>query len=63
VTVAGAQDHPNLNGIWQAANEAYWNIKAHAAAPGRFLQLGTADAVAPWAWWKTVHYRSVSGKK
>jgi hypothetical protein len=47
VTTAGAQDHPSLNGVWQAANEAYWDIEAHAAAPGRVLQLGAADAVAP----------------
>jgi hypothetical protein len=47
MTTAAAQDHPNLNGIWQAANEAYWDIEAHAAAPGRVLQLGAADAVAP----------------
>lgn len=23
--------HPNLNGIWQAANTAYWNLEAHSA--------------------------------
>ena len=44
---AAAQDHPSLNGIWQAANEAYWDVEAHSAAPGRVLQLGAADAVAP----------------
>jgi hypothetical protein len=25
---------PNLSGIWQALNEANWNIQAHAAQPG-----------------------------
>src|SRR5665213_3812965 len=24
-------DHPNLNGIWQALNTAYWNLEAHSA--------------------------------
>src|SRR5689334_9939500 len=38
---------PNLGGIWQAMNEAYWDIEGHAAAPGRVLQLGAADAVIP----------------
>src|SRR5689334_24676904 len=23
--------HPNLNGIWQALNTAYWNLEAHSA--------------------------------
>jgi len=38
---------PNLSGIWQALNEAYWDIEGHAAAPGRVLPLGAADAVIP----------------
>src|SRR5262252_3295618 len=38
---------PNLNGIWQALNEAYWDVEGHAAAPGRVLPLGAADAVHP----------------
>ena len=38
---------PNLNGIWQAMNEAYWDIEGHAAGPGRVLALGAADAVVP----------------
>ena len=29
-----ADGKPNLNGIWQAMNEANWDIQAHAAAPG-----------------------------
>jgi hypothetical protein len=24
---------PNLNGVWQAVNEAYWNLEGHSAAP------------------------------
>ena len=38
---------PNLTGIWQALNEAGWDIEGHAAAPGLILALGAADAVAP----------------
>ncbi len=38
---------PNLNGVWQALNEAYWDVEGHAAAPGRVLALGAADAVVP----------------
>src|SRR5229473_137132 len=26
--------NPNLNGLWQALNEANWDIQAHAAQPG-----------------------------
>jgi hypothetical protein len=26
--------NPDLNGLWQAVNEANWDIQAHAAAPG-----------------------------
>jgi len=42
-----ADGKPNLNGVWQALNEAYWDIENHAAAPGRVLALGAADAVVP----------------
>src|SRR5262245_56769416 len=38
---------PNLNGIWQALNEAYWDIEGHAAAPGPVMVLGASAAVAP----------------
>jgi hypothetical protein len=38
---------PNLNGIWQAMNEANWDIEAHAAAPGPFWQLGAAYSIPP----------------
>src|SRR5438309_25737 len=36
---------PNLNGIWQALNTAYWDIEAHAAAPGPVVALGASNAV------------------
>jgi hypothetical protein len=42
-----ADGKPNLNGIWQAANEANWDIQAHTAAPGPVSTLGGAYAVPP----------------
>jgi hypothetical protein len=37
---------PNLNGIWQAANMAYWNLEAHsAAALEDFWELGSLAAI------------------
>ena len=52
---AGAQDvkrpetiggHPNLNGIWQALNTAYWNLEAHSAENlETFWQLGAIAAI------------------
>src|SRR5688572_32999640 len=41
-----ADGKPNFNGIWQALNEAHWDIEAHAAAPSPVLELGAAHAVA-----------------
>jgi hypothetical protein len=38
---------PNFNGIWQALNEASWDIEGHAAAPGLVTALGAAAAVPP----------------
>ena len=29
---------PNLNGIWQALNEAYWDIEAHGTGPSPFTE-------------------------
>ena len=57
VTMAAAQNRayrapraadgkPSFNGIWQAVNEAYWDVEAHAAAPGPVLELGAAHAAA-----------------
>ena len=42
-----ADGKANLNGIWQALNEADWDIEGHSAAPGRVLALGAEDAVVP----------------
>src|SRR6202163_2589024 len=36
-TVAGK---PNLSGIWQANNEANWDLQAHAALPAAVTQAG-----------------------
>ena len=33
---------PNLNGIWQANNEANWDIRPHAAYAGPVYTLGAA---------------------
>jgi len=52
--VGGAQEqpvringHPNLNGIWQAANYAYWNLEAHSnESLGDFWQLGSLAAIS-----------------
>lgn len=38
--------HPNLNGVWQAANTAYWNLEAHSAtALEDFWELGSLGSV------------------
>jgi len=42
-----ADGKANLNGIWQAINEANWDIEGHSAGPGRVLALGAEDAVVP----------------
>ena len=36
---------PNLNGIWQAMNTAYWDIEPHAAGPSVVRDLGASGAV------------------
>ena len=43
----GPDGKANLNGIWQALNEADWDIEGHSAAPGRVTALGAEDAVVP----------------
>ena len=38
--------HPNLNGVWQALNTAYWNLEAHSAqALDDFWGLGAIAAI------------------
>ena len=34
-----ANDHPDLNGFWQALNTANWDIEEHGAAPGPYSEL------------------------
>jgi hypothetical protein len=43
---ARLQGRPNLNGIWQALNNAYWNLEAHSVE-GRddLSQLGALSAI------------------
>jgi hypothetical protein len=37
---------PNLNGLWQAANTAHWNLEAHSAEPiEEFWPLGALAAI------------------
>jgi hypothetical protein len=38
---------PDLNGIWQALNEANWDLEPHAAAPAAVLEMGAAGAIPP----------------
>jgi hypothetical protein len=38
---------PNLNGIWQALNEANWNVEPHGASQGPVETLGAIGAAAP----------------
>jgi hypothetical protein len=35
---------PNFSGIWQANNEAYWDLEAHEARPGAVTQPGVYPA-------------------
>src|SRR5215475_10719948 len=38
-----ADGKPNFNGIWQALNEANWDLQAHEARPGAVTQQGVYD--------------------
>ena len=40
-----ADGRPNLNGIWQANNAAYWDIEPHPSAAGPVWQLGASYAI------------------
>src|SRR5258705_11649846 len=35
-----ADGKPNFSGIWQALNEANWDLQAHDARPGSVMQSG-----------------------
>ena len=40
-----ADGTPDLNGIWQALNNAHWDVEPHAAGPGVVRELGALGAV------------------
>jgi hypothetical protein len=42
-----ASKQPNLNGTWQALNEANWNVEAHPAGPPALNSLGAIGASPP----------------
>src|SRR5881398_2554425 len=42
-----ADGKPNLNGIWQALNEANWDLQGHAAAQGSAAAFGAAFSLPP----------------
>jgi len=42
-----ADGKPDLNGIWQALNEANWDIEGHAAAPAPNPMTGAIGATPP----------------
>jgi hypothetical protein len=42
-----ADGTPDLSGIWQANNTAYWDLEAHVARQGPMFQLGAAFSVPP----------------
>ena len=42
-----ADGKPNLNGIWQAFNEANWDIEPHAASAAPLAQTGAIGATPP----------------
>ena len=37
--------HPDLNGLWQALNTAYWDIQDHSAQPAPVLATGAWGAI------------------
>lgn len=46
--IARAPDgRPDLNGIWQAFNDANWDIEAHTAGPAPILDTGAIGATPP----------------
>src|ERR1041385_4514356 len=42
-----ADGKPDLNGIWQALNEADWDLQGHAASQGPVSSLGSVFSVPP----------------
>ncbi len=48
-TPRAATQHPNLNGIWQALNEANWDLEGHNARPSPVVAIGCLGCHA----WRT----------
>lgn len=42
-----ADGRPDLSGIWQAFNDANWNIEPHASGPAAILETGAIGATPP----------------
>src|SRR3989442_5788418 len=42
-----ADGKPDLNGIWQALNEADWELQGHAASQGPVSALGAVFSIPP----------------
>jgi hypothetical protein len=42
-----ADGRPDLNGIWQANNTAYWDVEPHSASASDVLELGARGLVPP----------------
>ena len=42
-----AAGKPDFTGVWQALNEAHWNLEDHSAEAGPVLALGAAGATPP----------------
>jgi len=42
-----ADGRPDLNGFWQAMNEAHWDLEGHVAAPGPLMEAGAAFVIPP----------------
>lgn len=42
-----ADGRPDLSGIWQAFNDANWNIEPHTSGPASILQTGAIGATPP----------------
>src|SRR5215510_13977424 len=38
-----ADGKPNFSGVWQANNEAHWDLQAHEARPGMITQQGVYE--------------------
>jgi hypothetical protein len=44
-SLAAADGHPDISGIWQTMSTANWDLQDHPAAAGPFFQLGAVGAI------------------